>query len=177
MNKVWNHFKLVCRHKWYVLLACKEAGIFWQGLKHDLSKFSPTEFIPSVKYYTGKQSPIDTEKSIKRYSLAWLHHRGRNPHHWEYWIDNLSSGGEALKMPYKCVIEMVCDWIGSGKAYNKSTWTKVTPFEVFIKKYNSGQIKIHLDTYKCIFYILVEYKNNKMTLREIINKYRDFYEK
>ena len=175
MNKVWQHFKLVCRHKWYVFIACQQAGIFWRGIIHDLSKFSPTEFIPSVKYYTGKKSPIDVEKSIKGYSLAWLHHRGRNPHHWEYWIDNLSSGGEALKIPLKYVIEMICDWIGSGKAYNKDTWTKSTPFDVFIKKYNSGQIKIHIDTYTFIFYVLNEYKNNKLTLKQIINKYKENY--
>ena len=118
---------------------------------------------------------LDNEKNKKGYSLAWLHHRGRNPHHWEYWIDNLSSGGEALRMPYKYVVEMLCDWIGAGKAYVGKEWTRKQPFEFFIKRYNRGQIKLHLDTYSFCFVILQDYANNKKSLRYIINKYKKTY--
>ena len=113
-TKLRKHFKIVCIHKYYVFLASIEAGIPFRGFMHDWSKFSFSEFFNSAKYYTGNRSPIDNEKDEKGYSYAWLHHRGRNPHHWEYWIDNLSSGGEALKMPSKYVKEMICDWIGAG---------------------------------------------------------------
>ena len=97
--KLLKHIKLVTIHKHYVFLASLECGIPFRGLCHDLSKFSPIELFNSAKYYTGNRSPIDNEKDERGYSYAWLHHRGHNPHHWEYWIDNLSSGGEALKMP------------------------------------------------------------------------------
>lgn len=173
--KFWKHFKMICLHKHFVFLASIEAGIPIRGLFHDLSKFSPYEFFNSVKYYTGNRSPIDNEKDEKGYSFAWLHHRGHNPHHWEYWIDNLSSGGEALKIPIKYVSEMICDWIGSGKAYDFENWNYDTPFNKFIYLYNSGKIKIHIDTYKIIFNILNDYKNRKGSLKQIINKYKVNY--
>ena len=156
-KKCIKHFKLVCKHKWYVFLASCEAGIPFRGFMHDWSKFSPIEFFNSAKYYTGNSSPIDNEKNDKGYSFAWLHHRGRNPHHWEYWIDNLSSGGEALKIPKKYVIEMICDWIGAGKAYSKNTWSYSQPFNRFIRLYNNRDIILHIDTYKVIFNILQLY--------------------
>lgn len=178
ITKLWKHFKLVNRHKWYVFRASIEAGIPFRGLIHDLSKFSPIEFFNSAKYYTGDRSPIDNEKDDKGYSYAWLHHRGHNPHHWEYWIDNLSSGGEALKIPVKYLTEMICDWIGAGKAYAKpGTWTTAQPFEFFIRKYNRGELKLHLDTYSFLFKVLQDYgnKNNKLTLKQIINNYKELY--
>lgn len=175
-QKLFKHFKLVCKHKWYVFLASIEAGIPIRGFLHDFSKFSPMEFFNSAKYYTGDRSPVDNEKDVKGYSLAWLHHRGRNPHHWEYWIDNLSSGGDALRIPYKCVIEMVCDWIGSGKAYMGEGWTRQEPLEFFLRKYNEGQIKIHLDTYNFCFAILNDYAHSLNSLRSIIKKYKGMYQ-
>lgn len=172
--KLLKHIQLVCIHKHYVLLAAIEAGIPFRGLMHDLSKFSPIELFNSAKYYTGNRSPIDNEKDEKGYSYAWLHHRGHNPHHWEYWIDNLSSGGEALRIPMKYIIEMICDWIGAGKAYDFENWTYETPFTYFCKKYNAGQIKLHLDTYKCIFNMLQDYKNG-ISLKQSINIHKQNY--
>ena len=173
--KLYKHFKLVCKHKKYVFLASIEAGIPIRGLFHDMSKFSYAEFFNSAKYYNGKRSPIDEEKEIKGYSYAWLHHRGRNRHHWEYWIDNLSSGGEALKMPIIFIKEMICDWIGAGKAYEGDSWTRNQPFERFTKMYNSGKIKIHLDTYSLIFKVLEDYANSKNSLKYIFSKYEHLY--
>jgi hypothetical protein len=78
----------------------------------DLSKYSLTEFKSSAEYFQGDRSPIEAEKECCGYSLAWQHHMGHNPHHWEYWID-YGENGEILarKMPWKYVIEMICDWI------------------------------------------------------------------
>ena len=171
LKKALKHFGLVNRHRWYVFLVCAEVGIPFRGLLHDLSKYSPIEFINSVKYYTGRMSPIDVEKSIHGFSYAWLHHRGHNKHHWEYWIDELSSGGTALRIPRKYVIEMMCDWIGSGKAYEKDNWNKAMPFDKFNHLYNRGSIKIHIDTYKFIFNVLYTYKNTSRPLRDIIEEY------
>lgn len=111
---IWlDHFKLISKHKIYVYRNCKIAGITWRGIKHDLSKYSPTEFFESVKYFTGNGSPIDKCKKEKGYSLAWLHHKGRNRHHWEYWVD----GETPIKMPFEDACELICDYIGAGEAY------------------------------------------------------------
>lgn len=94
-----------------------KCGCGWRGLWHDMSKFSPTEFWESVKYYTGTSSPIDACKKDKGVSMAWMHHKGRNPHHYEYWMDNFDHGGEAKEMPWKYKVEMICDYLGAARAY------------------------------------------------------------
>lgn len=127
IKNIIKHFKIVCIHKFWVGYYCFKCGLYWRGIKHDMSKFSPVEFFESVKYYTGTSSPIDKCKKEKGYSEAWLHHRGRNDHHYEYWTDNYDKGGVALLMPLNCVIETVCDYLGAGRAYygnDKFTYTK-----------------------------------------------------
>lgn len=95
-------------------------GIPLQGLLHDLSKYSIKE-LSQYKYYTGKKSPHVTMREQIGYSTSWYHHRNRNKHHWEYWIDSLEDK-TAVEMPYKYVIEMLCDMAGAGYAYNKESW-------------------------------------------------------
>lgn len=112
------HLKTVMTHKKEVAKLCFTAGIPWQGIVHDLSKFSPTEVLESAKYYSGTRSPIVLCKEKNGYSMAWFHHRGRNPHHPEYWVDRLSEGGIPVPMPYKYNLEMVCDMIAASMAYN-----------------------------------------------------------
>jgi hypothetical protein len=112
------HFSKIIKHKWYVTCACFRCGLIWQGLVHDISKFSPIEFFSGVKYFKGSGSPIGVEKSIKGYSEAWQHHKGRNKHHWEYWTDFQNGKIILIKIPPQYVIEMICDWVGAGKAYN-----------------------------------------------------------
>lgn len=119
----YNHFKKICQHKFYVFIYCYKAGIPIQGILHDLSKFSPVEFLESSKYYTGDKSPIDNCKKVNGYSMAWFHHRGRNKHHWEYWVDNFEQGMTPTKMPYKYAVEMLCDFLGAGKAYMGKDFT------------------------------------------------------
>ncbi len=118
-----NHFKTVCKHKYWVLVFCVKAGIPIQGIMHDLSKFSPSEFLESVKYYQGNRSPIDACKEENGYSGAWMHHKGRNKHHYEYWQDNFDGGGEPIQIPFKYALEMVCDYLGAGKAYHGKNFT------------------------------------------------------
>ena len=138
MNKFWNHFKTVCKHKHYVFKECAACGILWQGIVHDLSKFSREEFLSSVKYYQGDRSPIEAEKEAIGYSKAWLHHKGRNKHHWEYWTDFNSKTGEIItnKIPDKYAIEMICDWVGAGKAYMKDKWDQSAPLNYYEKVKN-----------------------------------------
>lgn len=107
----------ILKHKYWVAYYAFKSGLYWQGLTHDMSKFSPTEFLPSVANFTEGKSSILVEKAKRGYSLAWLHHRGHNPHHYEYWIDKLDDGGVPLPMPYKYALELVCDYLGACHAY------------------------------------------------------------
>lgn len=145
MNKFIAHLKTVCCHKKYVLKNCLVAGMPVRGILHDLSKFSPTEFLESVKYYQGNRSPIDACKEENEYSEAWLHHKGRNRHHYEYWQDNFDKGGIPLQMPFKDALELVCDYIGAGMAYGKDNFTYQGEYEWWRKKC-SKPIAMHPQT-------------------------------
>ena len=123
MKNFLGHLKTILIHKWWVFRYCCLFGIPWRGLVHDLSKFSPTEFFESVKYYSGTRSPIDASKEANGYSRAWLHHKGRNKHHYEYWQDNFDNGGMPLVMPYKESLEMLCDYLGAARAYMGKSFT------------------------------------------------------
>lgn len=116
-----------------VIKHCKKAGILWQGLRHDLSKYSPTEFIPGVKYYTGTKSPNEGERIDKGYSVAWLHHKGRNKHHFEYWIDfsKTSQGLSGAKMPVNYLVEMVMDRIAASRVYRGAGYTDGAAWEYY----------------------------------------------
>jgi len=124
--KLIKHLKTVLIHKWYVFIYMCRCGYVYRGIIHDMSKFSWTEFFESVKYYNGTVSPIDMCKKDKGYSLAWLHHRGRNKHHYEYWVDYLDQGGKPIEMPRKYAIELICDWIAAGKTYSHNVGKKFT---------------------------------------------------
>lgn len=123
LKNFFGHLKTVIKHRWFVFLHCYYAGIPLQGLIHDLSKFSPVEFFEGVKYYQGDKSPINACKEANGYSMAWFHHKGRNKHHFEYWIDYMDDGGKSIQMPYKYALELICDFLGAGKAYNGKNFT------------------------------------------------------
>ncbi|MFV0342454.1 MAG: DUF5662 family protein [Anaerocolumna sp.] len=128
--KVWKHFKTINHHKWLVMKYCFRVGLYKQGFLHDLSKYSLTEFLVGAKYYQGDQSPNNIERKTNGYSLAWLHHKGRNKHHLEYWIDYGTKRGEpmtGMKMPVKFVVEMFCDRIAASKNYNKDKYQDSDP--------------------------------------------------
>ena len=123
IQKFFGHLKTVCVHKWWVFYYCCKFGMPITGLLHDLSKFSPTEFFESVKYYSGTRSPIDACKEDIGWSRAWMHHKGRNKHHYEYWQDNFDNGGVPLQIPFKYNLEMLCDYLGAGRAYSGKKFT------------------------------------------------------
>lgn len=129
------HLRTVAKHRWVVLQQCARCGYFWQGLTHDLSKLSRAEFVSSARYFQGDRSPIEAEKAAQGYSAAWLHHKGRNPHHWEYWTDFDKGDGHVIanKIPYRYVVEMVCDWIGAGMVYSQDKWTQSEPLAYYDK--------------------------------------------
>ena len=134
MNKLIGHFRTITRHRHAVIRNCRRAGILWQGLRHDLSKYSPTEFIPGVKYYVGTRSPNELERMDKGYSAAWLHHKGRNRHHFEYWSDYnpIERRVGPVKMPLRYVIEMVCDRMAASKIYLGDKYTDASALDYFV---------------------------------------------
>ena len=138
--KAFKHFVTICRHKAVVFRECAACGLIWQGLVHDLSKFSPAEFMPAARYFQGNRSPIEAEKEAIGYSDSWLHHKGRNKHHWEYWCDYNNDTGEVFphKIPYRYVVEMICDWIGAGMVYSGEKWTQSEPL-TYYKKVRAGR--------------------------------------
>ena len=126
--KITNFFKhvgLVIRHKHHVFLNCVRCGIPWRGVVHDLSKFSPFELFESVRYYNGKRSPIAICRRERGVSRAWLHHKGRNKHHIEYWLDGDCE--VTPLMPYKYAVECFCDKVAATKVYRGREYTDTAP--------------------------------------------------
>jgi len=109
--KPWQHLKTITHHKRLVMQGCFRVGLYWQGITHDLSKYAPTEFWNGARYYQGTRSPNNAEREDKGYSEAWMHHKGRNPHHYEYWTDinRVSGQYESLPVPRKYLVEMIMD--------------------------------------------------------------------
>lgn len=159
LKNIFLHLKKIIIHKYWVLYFCIKAGIPLQGIMHDISKFSPLEFIEGVKYYQGNRSPIDACKEDNGYSAAWLHHKGRNPHHYEYWQDNFDNGGHPLKMPYKYALEMVCDYLGAGKAYMGKDFTIEKEYQWWLNK-SSKPIAMHPHTKKFVGDLLLRIKED-----------------
>lgn len=128
LKNILLHLHLINKHRWTVFKLSIKAGIPFRGLIHDLSKYTPTEFWESVKYYNGSHSPIPEARKIQGYSKAWLHHKGRNKHHSEYWYDSQAKEPSPV-IPYKYVVEMICDKLAAGLVYNGKNWTKSTQKE------------------------------------------------
>ncbi len=149
--KSWQHFKTINHHKFLVMKGCFRVGLYKQGLLHDLSKYSPTEFLVGCKYYQGTASPNNREREAKGYSSAWLHHKGRNKHHLEYWIDygvGTDKTMVGMKMPLKYVVEMFIDRVSASKNYQKEKYTDESPWQYYEK--GRGNYMIHPDTQKLL---------------------------
>lgn len=154
------HLKTINHHKWLVMKYCFRAGIYRQGLLHDLSKYSWTEFSVGAKYYQGFRSPNNAEREDKGYSSAWLHHKGRNKHHLEYWLDyNLKDNKPiaGMKMPVNYVVEMFCDRIAANKIYKKEGYQDGDPLAYF--KGSKEQHLINEDTKALLLKLLTMLKD------------------
>ena len=160
MKNLIGHFMTITKHRHLVIKHCKKAGVLWQGLRHDLSKYSPTEFLPGIKYYTGQRSPNEGERAENGYSLAWIHHKGRNRHHFEHWTDYspVTKRIEPVKMPVSYVAEMFCDRVAAGKIYNGDKYTDDSPLEYFMKA--KHRRVIHPETSDLLESLLVMLKEN-----------------
>lgn len=157
--KIFRHFLTITKHRNKVIGYCFRAGVGFQGLFHDLSKYSPEEFFPSAKLYQGNRSPNEKARELYGYSLAWMHHKGRNKHHFEYWrdISPLTKRYEPVPMPDKYIKEMVCDRISASKIYMKEKYTEASALEYLLKG-NDKEI-MHKDTYEKLVFLLNVLKN------------------
>ena len=153
--KAWGHFRTITRHKILVGKLCFRVGLYRQGFMHDWSKYAPVEFCAGVKYYQGYRSPNAAERLDKGYSAAWLHHKGRNKHHFEYWMEpSIDGSGQVLShpMPMRYVVEMFCDRVAASKIYKGADYTDRTALEYLL---NSKEYAVmHPDTYTQIVELL-----------------------
>ncbi|MCD8308537.1 MAG: DUF5662 family protein [Clostridia bacterium] len=131
---VIKHLRTVNHHRREVRKLCFKAGLYKRGLLHDLSKYSPTEFIPGAKFYLGDKSPQVAERKYMGYSAAWLHHKGRNKHHFEYWRDVCDGRNICVKMPAVYFGEMICDRVAACKIYLKDKYTNRSALEYFLER-------------------------------------------
>ncbi len=146
------HFKTITEHRRLVREYCFRLGLYRQGLLHDLTKYTPVEFWRGAKYYQGHRSPNNKEREETGVSLAWLHHKGRNKHHFEYWIDYTLEDGNKVgfggnPMPKRYIAEMFCDRIAACRIYMGDKYTDAAPYDYY-KKGTGTRVgtMIHPDT-------------------------------
>ena len=154
MNRFFGHLKTVAHHRRLVRRGCFRVGLYWQGLTHDLSKYSPTEFFAGVRYFQGTRSPNTAEREANGYSLAWMHHKGRNRHHFEYWTDlsPVTRIYEPVPMPVRYVCEMVADRIAACKTYEGKAYTDGSPL-AYLDRAKESRL-VHPDTMRQLRFLL-----------------------
>ncbi|MBQ6539359.1 MAG: catalase [Bacilli bacterium] len=162
----FRHLHTVNKHRFLVFKLCVKAGIPLQGLVHDLSKYSFVEFWEGVKYYQGTYSPIRNARKELGYSEAWLHHKGRNKHHYEYWYDYGLEKAEIL-MPYKYFAEMVCDQLAAGMVYDGKDWNNSSQLEYWMRAREVARIDERID--KALIKVYNEIKEKGVN--KVINSY------
>ena len=152
--KAWKHFKTINHHRFLVMVGCFKVGLYRQGLTHDLSKYSPTEFGIGARYFQGTRSPNAAEREAKGYSEAWMHHKGRNRHHYEYWTDMhpVTKTYEPIPMPRKYLVEMVMDRIAACRTYQGKNYTDGSAL-TYLEK-SREQHLMHPETKKQLAYLL-----------------------
>ena len=162
---IYKHFKTVTYHRWLVMRGCFAVGLYRQGLCHDLSKYMPSEFFVGVKYFQGDRSPNNAEREAMGYSSAWLHHKGRNKHHYEYWYDYMAPEQTPV-IPYKYTVEMICDTLAAGMVYNGKEWTKSSQKEYWER--TKDQVKLNPK----IFNLLTDVYDQvaEKGIKDVINK-------
>ncbi len=174
----FGHLKTITKHRHKVIYHCAKCGILRRGLMHDLSKYSPAEFIPGVKYYLGTRSPNEAERNEKGYSGAWLHHKGRNRHHFEYWTDYNMKERRVMpvKMPFVFVVEMFCDRVAASKIYQGENYTDSHPITYFERGKDTRSIHPETSDLLESFLIMLSEKGEKETFAHIKSLVRSGYE-
>lgn len=165
-----SHLKTINHHKGLVMKYCFCVGLYRQGLTHDLSKYTPVEFLPGARYYQGNRSPNDMERKVKGYSSAWLHHKGRNKHHMEYWVDYAPGGATpwaGVEMPVNYVVEMLCDRIAASRTYRKELYQDSDPYNYYMR--SKSHYLIHPKTQELLerMLLMLKEKGEKETFQMI----------
>ncbi|MDO4619702.1 MAG: DUF5662 family protein [Lachnospiraceae bacterium] len=167
------HLKTITAHHNLVCGYCMRAGLWKQGLLHDLSKLSPTEFWIGAKYYQGTRSPNNAEREETGVSTAWLHHKGRNRHHYEYWLDYSTDpanphGLAGGMMPRRYVAEMVFDRVSASRIYQGERYTDRAALDYYLKGKEKSWF-IHEETKKQLEFLLRMWadKGEEKTIRYI----------
>ncbi len=171
MNKLFKHIKTVMTHRRAVRKLCFQCGLYKQGLMHDLSKYSLTE-LTQAKYWTGTGSPIDAQIKATGYSEAWLHHKGRNKHHYEYWLDPVHID-TPCEMPMRYLAEMFCDRVAACKTYQRDKYTNASALN-YLKSRPQERALMHPDTYGMLlqlFDLLDKYGETKtcIYIRDLVH--------
>lgn len=172
--KIIKHFITITKHRWIVRKICFKLGIYFQGLTHDLSKYSWVEFFNGAKYFTGTKSPTILERIDKGYSAAWMHHKGRNKHHFEYWFDSNEEGKYVpIKMPIKYLKEMFADRVAASKVYQGKNYELGYPLEYLLT--HRGKEMLHPESFEKLKYwlTLLKEKGEKETCK-IIRKEKEY---
>ena len=183
IKKMILHIHIINKHRWYVFIYSIKAGIPIRGLLHDLSKYSPVEFFESVKYFDGHKSPTHGAKKDKGYSSAWLHHKGRNKHHLEYWEDVTDHNSKyyAAFVPYKYLVESLCDRISAGKTYKGKEFTNKNPLIYWNKFERNNKVEKHPGVIE--FFDIVLTKMSQTSINETLKPkylkkvYKEIYDK
>lgn len=176
--KAIQHFKTITKHKIKVAQLCFQIGLYKQGILHDMSKYSPCEFLTGVKYYQGTSSPNSAERSKNGYSLAWLHHKGRNKHHWEFWVDFTRTGLTPARMPVCYVLEMFCDRVAASMTYQGDKYRDEFPLAYYQR--GKHTYIMHPDTRALLEKLLIYLNEHGLdhTLKYIKENIKnDYYEK
>lgn len=158
--KLFKHLKTINKHKYYVTKLCFRCGLYKQGLLHDLSKYSLTELKTGAKYYVGTRSPNTVEREQTGYCTAWLHHKGRNKHHWEYWVDFSRKGIVAAPMPINYIVEMFCDRVAATIVYRGKDYDCGAPLEYY--NFTREYYVIHEETDRILKDMLTYLANNDL---------------
>lgn len=162
-----HHFATITKHRHRVIAHCVRAGIPWRGLMHDLSKYTPTEFREGARYWQGTRSPNEKAREENGFSAAWIHHKGRNRHHFEHWKDyNFTTHlEEPVKMPFVFVLEMFCDRVAASKIYQGKKYNDRHPLDYFLRA--KPHRVIHPDTSDLLesWLVMLDEKGEKETFR------------
>lgn len=152
--KPWQHFKTITKHRMIVMAGCFRIGLIRQGLAHDLSKYSPVEFWNGARFYQGTRSPNSAEREAKGCSEAWMHHKGRNRHHYEYWTDlsYQTRQYESVEMPRKYFVEMIMDRRAACMVYQGENYRDDSALAYFDK--SKEKMLMHPETRRQLSFVL-----------------------
>ena len=169
ISNIVDHIIDILMKKTYVLIYCFRIGLYWRGIKHDISRFSLIEFIYSIENYDPVEYPLDMRRR-NSISQAYIHYISKNDYTIEHWICN----DEPCKMPFASASECIVHLIASERILAHFSFSYINVFKRYVTMIDNG-LKIHPHTKKFIYYILADLANDedyKWSIKNILtNKY------